>query len=87
MTINHLIDTILIMEVILVNCLKKLRKSLNWSQKDLADKSGVAQSLISYIETGNVKNTGIETLQKLALALGVSITELIGDEFTPTGTE
>jgi transcriptional regulator with XRE-family HTH domain len=68
--------------------LKNFRESSKWSQTELAKRSGVPQSLISYIETGSVTNTGIETLQKLARALGITVAELLEDEDakSPTGT-
>lgn len=48
-----------------------------FTQKELAEKSGVPQSSISKIETGQLKNPGGITLQKLAAALGVSVAELL----------
>jgi len=47
------------------------------SQKSLATKAGIPQSLISYIETGSIKNPGIGTLQKIAKALDVPVTDLL----------
>lgn len=67
--------------------LKYFRESQGWSQQKLADVSGVPQSLISYIETGGVKNTGIGTLRKLAVALDIPIANLLDDDQSPTGTE
>ena len=40
------------------------------TQKNLAQKSGVKQSVISDLETGNAKTTG--SILELAAALGVS---------------
>lgn len=54
--------------------LKKIRKAKKMTQKELAQKSGVKQSVISDLETGNAKSTG--SLLELANALGVSAEEL-----------
>jgi transcriptional regulator with XRE-family HTH domain len=58
--------------------LKRLREDRNMSQAALAKKSGVAQGYISQMEAGEKKNPGIETLKKIAKALGVPVTELLG---------
>lgn len=50
--------------------LKKIRKAKGFSQKSLAQKSKVAQSVISDLETGTAKTTG--SILELAAALGVS---------------
>jgi SOS-response transcriptional repressor LexA len=54
--------------------LKKIRKSKKMTQKELAQKSGVKQSVISDLETGNAKSTG--SILELAIALGVTAEEL-----------
>lgn len=54
--------------------LKKLRKAKKMTQKVLAQKSGVKQSVISELETGIAKSTG--SIVELATALGVSSEEL-----------
>lgn len=54
--------------------LKKIRKAKKMTQKELAQKSGVKQSVISDLETGNAKSTG--SLLELANALGVTAEEL-----------
>jgi len=63
-----------------VDCLahwvKFHRRARNWTQGQLADKIGVAQSRISEIERGT-GNPEIGTLSKLAKALGVSISALL----------
>jgi len=38
--------------------LKAIRKAKKMTQKELAQKSGVKQSVISDLETGNAKSTG-----------------------------
>ena len=53
----------------------------NFSQAQLAKKAGVLQSTISDIENGK-RNPRIDTLQKLANALDVSLNELLEDNKT-----
>ena len=60
--------------------LKTIRQQRKISQAKLAEKSHVAQSLISDIENGNVKNPGIQTMRQIAKALDVSIDELLDDD-------
>ena len=58
--------------------LKGKRKEKKWTQKILAQKSGVSQQAISFIE--NARNTPSEgTLRLLAKALDCSISELVDD--------
>ncbi|EPP5898881.1 LexA family protein [Acinetobacter baumannii] len=54
--------------------LKAIRKAKKMTQKELAMKSGVKQSVISDLETGNAKSTG--SILELATALGVTAEEL-----------
>lgn len=65
--------------------LKKIRKAKKMTQKELAQKSGVKQSVISDLETGNAKSTG--SILELANALSVTAEELkkgIFDEVSVT---
>ncbi|WP_010117866.1 LexA family transcriptional regulator [Acinetobacter sp. P8-3-8] len=54
--------------------LKKLRKAKKMTQKELAQKSGVKQSVISELETGTAKSTG--SILELASALGITAEDL-----------
>ena len=58
--------------------IKRLRQQKGISQNKLARKSGIAQSALSAIES-SVKNPSIETVQMIAGALGVTISELLGE--------
>jgi transcriptional regulator with XRE-family HTH domain len=58
--------------------LKRLREAKGLSQLELAKRAKVAQAYLSELEAGQKKNPGIETLRKLAKALGVPVTELLG---------
>ncbi len=59
--------------------LKKLRKSSNMTLDQLAKKSGVSRSMLSQIERGDANPT-IATLFNLSQALGLELTELVGDD-------
>jgi transcriptional regulator with XRE-family HTH domain len=58
--------------------LKKLRERKGISQLELARRAKVGQGYISELEAGQKKNPGLETLRKIAKALGVPVTELLG---------
>lgn len=58
--------------------IKQRREFLNLSQDEPSRLSGVSQSSIHYIESGENSPTA-KTLAKLAAALGVSIAELLHD--------
>lgn len=62
---------------LLAERLRHIRTQLGWSLRDLEQKSGVANSTISLIESGK-RGVRMATLQKLARALGVSVAYLIG---------
>ena len=58
-----------------------VREQQGLSKSELSRKSGVALSFINYIEAGQ-KSPTLRTLEKLALAMGVSVTELLEDNVT-----
>ena len=58
--------------------IKRIRQFKRISQNKLAKEAGIAQSALSAIES-SVKNPSIETVQMIAGALGVSISELLGE--------
>lgn len=61
--------------------IKRIRKTLGYSQDVLADKSGVSKSQISRIEKHEQNNPQIETVIAISTALCISIEELVfGDE-------
>ena len=57
----------------------EIRTQRGFSQQELARRSGVKQSIISDIERGKTANPRIDTLQKLAAALGCTLDELASD--------
>ena len=57
--------------------IKKLRNAKDLSQEKLARLADVANNTIIKMESGENKNPTLETLQKVAKALNVSVDELI----------
>lgn len=60
--------------------LKKLRNKKGWSQERLAREAGISYNTLIKIERGGIKNPRLETLIKLAKALGVSLDKLVGSQ-------
>ena len=60
--------------------LKKIRNKKGWSQERLAREAGISYHTLIKIEQDRIKNPKLETLIKLAKALGVSIDKLIGSQ-------
>ncbi|HEU4661002.1 MAG TPA: helix-turn-helix transcriptional regulator [Pseudolabrys sp.] len=58
--------------------LRGLRLARGWTQDDLAAEAGVRQALISELECGKV-DVRLDTLQRIALALGARLSELFED--------
>ena len=56
---------------------KRLREAKGLSQEKLARLADVANNTLIKMETGENKNPTLETLKKVAKALGVSVDELI----------
>ena len=65
-------------EIIHLKNLVKLRGGRGWSREKLAVESGVSYNTIVKIEYGGIENPKIETVIKLAKALGISIDKLVG---------
>lgn len=57
---------------------KRLREAKGLSQRRLAGKAKVTQGLIYQLETGAIQDVRSQVVVKLAKALGVSVTELLG---------
>ena len=55
----------------------ELRAKRGWTQAELSRRSGVPQNTISQIET-SVQDPRVNTLRRLATALGVSLDALAG---------
>lgn len=61
----------------------ELRKKLRISQRELGERVGVKQSMISQIERG-VKAISVDLLPDIARALGVDDAELMPEAFAPS---
>lgn len=68
---------------ILVERLKDIRNDMDFTQKMLAEEAGVKDTLIRNIETGRAGTT-IETMEKIAKALQVSLNEIYIKDFRDT---
>ena len=59
--------------------ISKLRQRRGWSQAELARRAKVSQPYLNQLESGaKGKSPGVKILQRLAKALGVPVTELLG---------
>ncbi len=58
--------------------LPKIRKEKGWSQEKLAQEAGISYNTLIKIERSGIKNPKIETVIKLAKALGVKTDDLLG---------
>ena len=58
--------------------IQALRESKKMSQRDLAKRANVTQGYVAQLENGLKKNPSLPVLRRLAKALGVPVTELLG---------
>lgn len=65
---------------------KQLRRRLHLTQRELAERMGVATSRIGEIESGINKNPKMSTIESLAKALEVPIGELLENYTSPITT-
>ena len=59
--------------------IRRMRQEKSWSQHDLANEAGVRQALISSLEVATANPT-LESLEKVAGALNVSVADLLSGE-------
>lgn len=57
--------------------IKSLRKEKEMTQEDLARKANIPYATLMKIENDTVENPTIKTVQKLAVALGVAVDNLL----------
>jgi transcriptional regulator with XRE-family HTH domain len=62
--------------------LRQIREDLRWTQQQLATASGISQPQISALERW-ADNPTLETLRRLASALGCTVDELAADPVGP----
>jgi transcriptional regulator with XRE-family HTH domain len=58
--------------------MKTLREKKGLTQEQLAKKAGVTEAYVSMLENRKRKAPSLPALQRLAKALGVPVTELLG---------
>ena len=59
--------------------IRAFRRAKGWTQEELAQRAGTAFRYISALETDRADNPGSELLQRLASALEVPVSELLGE--------
>ncbi|GAP13554.1 predicted transcriptional regulator [Longilinea arvoryzae] len=59
------------------------RKEKGWSQEQLGDMAEISRNYVSQIERGEAESISIKIINKLAIALGVSPSDL-GESSTPS---
>ena len=74
----HLEDSVAMEKSELAANLKRFRTACGISQEKLAQKSGVTYSTLIKIEAGYNTNPKVQSLIRLAKALGVTVTDLLG---------
>ena len=62
--------------------LKDLRIKSDLSQAELAERSDISQGYLSSLERGEKQPT-LPVLKRLAVALGISVAELVEDDVNP----
>lgn len=62
----------------MASTLKRLRARRGLTQEQVARQVGVSKAYITMLESGARKNPSLPILKKLAKALGVPVTELLG---------
>src|SRR6266545_969717 len=85
-------DRLLIVEIAKIDLVKLghkvrfLRQGKGWTLNDLAEKSGISKAYISDLENGTAGKPNIQYVYAIALALDVTLDELLSDA-TPTATD
>jgi transcriptional regulator with XRE-family HTH domain len=58
--------------------IQQLREKNDMTQRDLAKRAGVTPEYVAQLEMGLKKNPSLAVLRRIAKALGVLVTELLG---------
>ncbi len=61
----------------IVKRIRELRENKSWTQQKLAERAGLNSNFVAKVERGESKPSGV-TIIKLAKALGVKSTEILG---------
>lgn len=66
---------------------KQLRKERGFTQQDLAEKVDLGYKYYQSLESGRTANPTVDTLEKIAKALGVDVVELMQPLHEPAAGE
>ena len=66
--------------------IKRIRKEKHLTQKQLGEKCGMSESTLRQYEIG-YRNPKIQTIKRIADALGVSLGELIGNDYESVSSD
>ncbi|MGB7295351.1 MAG: helix-turn-helix transcriptional regulator [Candidatus Aminicenantales bacterium] len=58
-------------------CMKKLRAKKGMTQGDIVRATGLERSYVSSLEAGKIKHPRMHTFNKIAMAFGMKLSELI----------
>ncbi len=70
-------------EVGLGKSLQDARKKSGLTQQELCQKAGISYSTLAKIERGAIKSPSVFTIQNIATALGLTLSQLMGDKTSP----
>jgi len=74
-------DNVLDEEMALPNKLKRLRRAIGMTVVEVAMVAGLSPSFLTKLENGSEKNPPLESLYKLSWSMGISLTDLTGQDF------
>jgi transcriptional regulator with XRE-family HTH domain len=58
-------------------CMKELRAKKGMTQGDIVRATGLERSYVSSLEAGKIKHPRVHTVDKIAMAFGMKLSELI----------
>jgi len=59
--------------------MRRLRAELQWTQEELAFRSGIDRSFLAHVER-SARNVSIDVIERIAIALSVSVQELFRED-------
>ena len=70
-----------------IDNIKELKKKIGMSSKQIADKTGLPERSVKRIFSGDTTNPYVDTIHRIAIALGSSLDEIFADTNAVVGTE
>ena len=67
--------------------LRELRRARGWSQYQAAEKCGVGQKMFGHYESGEKRNPGLLTLERIARGFDVAVPDLLSPKEVTRGRE